>query len=509
MIDIIQAVKSSHFFQPAFKDLRSWKNWLVFLKALYALPMEPTELEAYTHFSGRTAPPTVPFEEAWVCCGRRGGKSRIASLIATYEALTGEWKERLSGGEQAWVFLLAVDKAQASLIYSYIRHLLSLAAPDQIARETSDTLDLKNGVSISVRAGSLRGLRGYALAMGIIDEACFIRDIEGGSYANPLQEIYNSIEPSLIQQDGDRPGGKLVSLSTPFGKFGLMYEKFQSEWGVNDSDVLCWHGTTKEMNPDFSQHKIDRAIKKDRMRAEAEYLALWREDVSNFLEEWQLRESSTRMPEIPDPSKRYAAFIDPSSGKGDSFTMAIGYRDGERIIIARAEERLSPFTPSTIVAEFAAILKAYGLSTATSDTHASGWVEDAFRKLNVLINITKTTKSSIYLQFAGLLAMGKLSLLQSDRATAQFLALERRVERSGLERVDHPAYGGQMDDLANAIAGCCVTIGETRFMTPAEMEAMLPVLGKPRDGAIRKLSATDEMDQFMRGRGCSKIIKRS
>lgn len=508
-MDIIQAIESPLFFQRAFQELSSWQAWLVFLKVLYALPMTEEETTLYTHFTGRTIPPATPFEEAWVCCGRRGGKSRIASLIATYEALTGDWHERLSGGERAWVFLMAVDKPQASLIFSYIRHLLSLAAPDQVVREIMDTIELRNGVSISVRAGNLRGLRGYALAMAVIDEACFIRDIEGGSYANPLQEIFNSIEPVLIQPDDDRAGGKLVSLSTPFGKFGLMYEKFQSDWGKDDSDVLCWRGTTKEMNPSFSQNKIDHAIKKDRMRATAEYLALWREDVSNFVEEWQLRESSKGMPELADTSKRYTAFIDPSSGKDDSFTLAIGYREGEKIMIARTEERRSPFTPSEVVAEYSTIIKSYGITSATSDTHAAGWVEDSFRKLNIRIEITKYSKSEIYLQWAGLLAMGRLSLIKDDRAMNQFLALERRVERSGLERVDHPAYGGAHDDLANAVAGCCVVIDKkTKSWTDKEVEAKLPVRGEhkdPRYVEAEKLLSNEE--EVRKGSEWSRIVR--
>ena len=36
--NIIQAMESPDFFQPVFKDLSTWANWMIFLKSLYGLP---------------------------------------------------------------------------------------------------------------------------------------------------------------------------------------------------------------------------------------------------------------------------------------------------------------------------------------------------------------------------------------------------------------------------------------------------------------------------------------
>jgi hypothetical protein len=46
---------------------------------------------------------------------------------------------------------------------------------------------------------------------------------------------------------------------------------------------------------------------------------------------------------------------------------------------------------------------------------------------------------------------GRVELLDHPRVRAQFLALERRVTRSGNDSIDHPPGGH--DDLANAAAG--------------------------------------------------------
>src|SRR5437588_11421438 len=65
-------------------DGESWAAWRVFLKALYALPLDATELVVYQRHTGRTTPPVTPVRECWCIAGRRSGKSRIASVVAAF-----------------------------------------------------------------------------------------------------------------------------------------------------------------------------------------------------------------------------------------------------------------------------------------------------------------------------------------------------------------------------------------------------------------------------------------
>jgi hypothetical protein len=145
---IIEYMEDPYRFGKVFKDLSSWSNWMVFLKALYGLNLDADEVDIYRHFTGRTTPPSEPFEESWICSGRRSGKSSIASVIAVFEALQGGWKERLAGGETPYIFCLANDKDQAKLIWDYIRHLLQMAASPQIKREAAGQLDLLSSTSV-------------------------------------------------------------------------------------------------------------------------------------------------------------------------------------------------------------------------------------------------------------------------------------------------------------------------------------------------------------------------
>ena len=54
--------------------------------------------------SSRVLPPKGPAREAWIVAGRRGGKSRIAALVAVYLAAFRTYE--LVAGERAVVMVL-------------------------------------------------------------------------------------------------------------------------------------------------------------------------------------------------------------------------------------------------------------------------------------------------------------------------------------------------------------------------------------------------------------------
>ena len=44
-MNIVEAIKDDRFFRPVFKDLDTWKAWIVLLKALFAIEMTKEEFE--------------------------------------------------------------------------------------------------------------------------------------------------------------------------------------------------------------------------------------------------------------------------------------------------------------------------------------------------------------------------------------------------------------------------------------------------------------------------------
>ena len=508
-LSIVEAVESPEFFGPLFRAQESWSNWKVFLKTLYGLQMTEAERALAKECTGRESEGKA-FREAYAIVGRRGGKSRIASLIVAYESLFGDWRRHLAPGERAYAFLIATDKVQAGVCLAYLKGVFSLF-PNMVEKIISDEIVLKNGVTACTKTASFRAGRGFSVFAVVGDEIGFWRDFE--TSANPASEVIASLIPGLL------PEGMLLGLSTPYSRQGFLFEQFEENFGRQDSATLIWRAPTLTMNPTYSQEKINKLLQKDRSVYSSEYLATWREDLESFLSREVIERAMTHGTLRPEPTKRYFAFVDPSGGRSDSMTLAIAHREGEKVVVDRVEEVRPPFDPSTVVEKFAGVLALFQIKEARSDRYAGSWPETAFRKYSVRLEMSNLSASELYLEFGALMNMGRVELVKDDRLLGQLQSLERRTQSGGRELIDHPPYGH--DDMANAAAGAVVLAFQQRTWSPEEMEARLPtaikseraeqlrcaIRGDDYTEKKRQESAQEEMDEFMRQGGGSPIVR--
>jgi hypothetical protein len=446
MMDILRACDDPHLFAPWFKR-GDWTAWRTFLAALFGLPMGDEALALYRHHTGRKLSPLAAQDEAWLIIGRRGGKSFIMALVAVFLACFRDYRAHLQPGERATVMVIAADRRQARVIMRYIKGLLRevpmLAA--RITGETAEGVDLTNQVSIEVGTASFRTTRGYSFAAVLGDEIAFWPTDDA---AEPDHAILDAVRPGMASI----PGSMLICASSPYARRGALYEAHKRHWG-KDGDPLVWKATTREMNPTIPQTVIDRAMARDASSASAEYLAEFRRDIEAFmtLEVIQacVSEGITERP--PEAGIQYRAFVDPSGGSSDSMTLAIGHTEGETAVLDALRERRPPFSPESVVDEFCATLKEYGISQVTGDRYGGEWPREQFRKRGVAYQLSDHTRSEIYLDLLPVLNSQRADLLDSPRVVTQLATLERRVARGGREIIDH-APGGH-DDLANAAAG--------------------------------------------------------
>lgn len=507
--NIIEALERPEFFGHAFKDLSTFQAWLTFLRTVYGLPFQSEqELATFQECTKRTAPMVGGHKEIYAVCGRRGGKSRIMSTIAAFEALWGGWGEGLAPGELAFIFLIAFDKTQAGQLFRYTKGLLEpFMTKEDKNRITSDTIELKEQRTvIMVKAGMFQAVRGFSTAVILLDELGFARS---DNSAQPVEELVAALTPSIMEN------GLLVGASTPFTPFGFFYEQYDQHFGRDEDEVLCWHGGTLRMNPTFSKSKIEKDIKKDKARYESEYNATFRSDIENLLPKFMIEAAMTRKQTMPEPGRRYEAFIDASSLRQDSFTMAIGYVGEEgKAVVARLEERTPPGDPGAVTIEYSNILKSYGVKSVRADSYAKGWVESGFRKQGIVVEMADLPASGLYSEFVALLAMSRLELVKHDRLCLQLQQLERRVQPGGREQITHPEGGH--DDIANSVAGLCVYLLRNQRWTEKEMEARLPVsqhgipkeYERPEVASTRvRQSAEAELRDFMIDSGYNEIVK--
>lgn len=446
-MDILKACRDPNLFAPWFKDVATWQAWFAFLAALFALPMTDEQLAIYRKHTGRNEPPTEANTEAFPIVGRRGGKSFIMALIAVFLACFREYRPYLQPGERATVLVIAADRRQARIIVRYVGALLSgiplLKA--MVAREATDSFDLDNQVTIEVGTASFRTTRGYTFAAVLGDEIAFWRTDDS---ANPDYEILAAVRPGLASI----PGAMLICASSPYAKRGELYNAFRKWWG-KDGTPLVWKGTTRDMNPLIRQSVIDNALEQDRPRASAEYLAEFRNDIEAFVAReiveacvsLGVRERA-RLSDI-----KYRAFVDPSGGSNDAFTLAISHPEEGRSVLDAIRERKPPFSPEGVVAEYANFLKSYDITEVTGDRYAGEFPRELFRKHGISYRVADLTRSRLYAEMLPQLNAGTADLLDNDTMVSQISNLERRVARGGRESIDHGPAGH--DDVANAVAG--------------------------------------------------------
>jgi hypothetical protein len=309
---------------------------------------------------------------------------------------------------------------------------------------------------IEVHTASFRTVRGYTLAAVICDEIAFWRSDES---ANPDSEILSAIRPGLATL----PGALLLCISSPYARRGALWEAYRRHFGQDGDPVLVWQAATREMNPSVPQSVIDEALQEDESAASAEYMATFRKDVETFVQ----REAAeacvvTGRREFGFAyDVAYHAFVDPSGGSQDSFTLAIAHRDKQgRAVLDLVRERKPPFSPEAVTAEYAEILQHYGIRSVTGDRYAGEWPREQFRKHGITYETSEKTKSEIYQALLPMITSAKVELLDNPHLLAQLLNLERRTSRGGKDSIDHPTHG--RDDLINAAAGALVGAGAPR-----------------------------------------------
>jgi hypothetical protein len=446
-LTIRDALSDPNLFGEFFEG-ESWARWRTFLDGLFGLPMTDDELAIWQHHTGRERAPESAFREAFVVVGRRGGKSRTSAAVAVFLACFQDYSDVLSPGEQGEVMLLAPDRRQARVEFRYVESLIdgSPLLRSMVKSRTKETIELRNNITISVHTSNFRAIRGYTVVAAILDEVAFFRSDDS---ANPDVEILNALRPSMATI----PTGLLLCISSPYSRRGVLWDAYERYWGEDHPDVLVWQGTSREMNGTIPSWVIERALEQDHSAARAEYFAEFRRDLEAFV-------SREAVDGCTYPGRyelgwiqqySYSAFVDPSGGSRDSFTLAVAHQEGDRAVIDAVREVRAPFVPEKAVEQLVPVLQSYGIRRVHGDRYGGQWPAEAFKKRGIAYTPSEKTKSDLYQDLLPRLNSGQVELLDVPVLRNQLLGLERRTSRSGRDSIDH-APGGR-DDVANACAG--------------------------------------------------------
>jgi hypothetical protein len=216
------------------------------------------------------------------------------------------------------------------------------------------------------------------------------------------------------------------------------------------------------MNPTLPADYLARMREDDPEAYRSEVLGEFRAGVATFMDPEAL--TACVVPgrrELPlTDGVQYAAFTDPSGGGRDAFTLAIGHRAGERIVVDCLRAWTPPFNPSGVVTEAAALLKTYRCKTVTGDRYAGEWPREAFRSVGIEYRVSELDRSRLYLEMLPIINAATVELPDDEKLLRELRGLERRRGSSGRDRVDHAP--GQHNDRANAVAGVVVGLAMER-----------------------------------------------
>ena len=464
------------------------------LKAIYGLALDEDERDLWRACTARDTYPARPFPEATIVAGARAGKdSRVGAPVVLFEALFGGHEHRVAKGETGTIVLVAQDAKAVGVAFTYIREYLQrspVLTGFLDGEPLANSLRLRNGLVIQCFPCTLRSMRGYSIPCGVMDELAFFR-LEGS--ADSDVEIQASIRRGMIAF----PATRLIKISTPYLKGGVLFEDFTRSFGQADPDLLVWRAPSLVMNPSLRAERLDRERRLDPVRFAREYEAEFAEDVETFLPgAWVESAVQTGRHELPpQPGVRYLATCDPSGGGDCAMTACVVHADGrgaERRVVhdvckGWAKPRGGSVDLEGIVAEIAAIVKRYGCATIHGDRYAGQWVKEAFRRHAITYSdatIRKQgesepsylTKSDAALEAEPLFAQGAITLLDHPQLIRELKNLERRPRAGGRAQIDHPR--GQRDDFATALVLGAAMAGQGR-LRPVVIVPGIPRIGEP------------------------------
>ena len=385
--------------------------------------------------------------------GRRSGKtSKIAAPIVIYESFRDHGLKR---GEEASVILLAPQIAQARIAFRNIRDYLrrSPILSKRIVRETKNEITLNNGITIGCYACSYVAVRGVTIVTAVCDEMAFWP--HDSSAANPEQEILDALHPGMANVVHP----KLIKISTPFGKQGILWTEFQRR---EELDFPVWQVSTVHMNPAIKAAELEKQRRRDEQKFRREFMAEFSENVTSWIDseilELCIVRSRKELPRVPGAF--YVAAIDPAF-LHDDFALIISHilADGtvvlDLLVWWRGTKR-TPLAFELITQEIKFHLDKVKINTVVGDQYCAAVIRQQFLKLGIYykdFTFGSHTRAEIFGNLKHLLIQRKIELLDSHELLEQLRSLEQRATDGG--QTDIQASGSMRDDLAIVVALCC------------------------------------------------------
>jgi hypothetical protein len=455
------------------------------LKASYGIKLEPDELDIFQACTGRQLDPQINFGTVVVIVGARGGKdSRFVGPTALFESTFGG--HEVAKGEEAVIALYAQDRDAAGVTFQYISDYVTESpklSKRLVGVPQRRALKLDGGFSVRTFPASRTAGRAYSFPMVCLNESAFFR-FEGA--ANADVEILTSVRRGML----NFPRRKLLIVSTPYAKQGILFDHYTRFYGRDDSkDVLVWRAASAYMNPSISAERLEEERRTmDPLHFAREYLAEFIDAAAAWLP-GELIEQAVDVGIVerpPKPGVRYAMAIDASGAGACAFAVTIGHLEeqGEVEVVIQDVARafMKPVSGTLnlrgVVREILGMAAAYNhIPFAYSDRYAGQWPVQAFEEGAAALDMKFTlkdpvimrgkdsvrlTKSDAFLESAPLFRTARVRLLDNATQVRELRNLEARQTEGGHVKIGKPMVRGELDDQATALATMAAMLATKR-----------------------------------------------
>jgi hypothetical protein len=215
------------------------------------------ELQTAHFWSDTTKRPILltPWQRALLLCSRQSGKSTVSAALGLHTALY---------QPESLTLLLAPAQRQSKELFGKLWGFYrAMGAPLPVKTKSALRVTFGNGSRIISLPGTEKTIRGFSgVDCLVIDEAARVED-----------GLYEAVRPMLAVSDG-----RLVALTTPFGRRGWFYEA----WTDQEQDwqrVKVTANDCPRISEDFLQQERREL---GRIQFEQEYMCQFHDSETAF-----------------------------------------------------------------------------------------------------------------------------------------------------------------------------------------------------------------------------------
>ena len=443
-VNIIEFATDQNYLGLSFKERPAQE---VLLRRFYGLPLNNDQLEIYKKITTnrREFEAGLEKEEAILVLGARSGKSLLASIIALYEATRKKWTKYLNRGESGYVVVVSTRQKQSEqIIGANCLRLMenSYNLRGLIKDSTMSELTLKNNMKILSLPCNQSAGRGLPIAVLIMDEVAHFY-IEG---VKADKTIFNALNPRRAQF----PGSKLILLSTPAAKQGLLWDFYDQ--GFKVPDRLTVNAETLFMNPLVDHKFLSKEKARDIDNYMREFEAKFAEKVEAFLS-YDLIVSSLKLAgDLPfNPEYVYYAGIDASGLAGrDKFALSIVHNQDNNVYVDKVVS-WDLKDPDPIMVDIRELAIDYNIPKVSIDKYARGWVQNTLEKIGLEVKV-RPSLAEVYVNLKSLMMGDRLYLPDNAGLKKAFLNTQAYYGRNNALSIAHERDSEGHSDSADAIA---------------------------------------------------------